>query len=67
VSISEFHNFSLCISWTKTKLQSVGSDSGPELHNIMVDTNPIEQFKSSISVVSVMHCSVMDMESAVFE
>jgi len=29
-------------SWPKTKLQSVGSDSGPNLLNVVVDGNPVE-------------------------
>ena len=34
--------FSLHTSWPKTKLQSVGSDSGPDLLNVVVDGNPVD-------------------------
>jgi len=34
--------FGLRTSWTKTKLQSVGSDSGPNLLNVVVDGNPVD-------------------------
>jgi len=33
--------FGLHTSWPKTKLQSVGSDSGPNLLNVVVDGNPV--------------------------
>jgi len=34
--------FGLHTSWPKTKLQSVGSDSGPDLLNVVVDGNPVD-------------------------
>jgi len=34
--------FGLHTSWPKTKLQSEGSDSGPNLLNVVVDGNPVE-------------------------
>jgi len=34
--------FGLHSSWPKTKLQSVGSDSGPNLLNVVVDGNPVD-------------------------
>ena len=33
-------------SWPKTKLQSVGSDSGPDLLNVLVDGNPVDLVES---------------------
>jgi len=38
--------FSLHTSWPKTKLQSVGSDSGPDLLNVVVDGNPVDLVES---------------------
>ena len=38
--------FGLHTSWPKTKLQSVGSDSGPGLLNVVVDGNPIDLVES---------------------
>jgi len=34
--------FGLHTSWPKTKLQSVDSDSGPVLQNVVVDGNPVD-------------------------
>ena len=34
--------FGLHTSWPKTKLQSVGSDYGPNLLNVVVDGNPVD-------------------------
>ena len=34
--------FGLHTSWPKTKLQSVGSDSGTDLLNVVVDGNPVD-------------------------
>jgi len=34
--------FGLHTSWPKTKLQSVGSDSGPNLLSVVVDSNPVD-------------------------
>jgi len=34
--------FGLGTSWPKTKLQSVGSHSGPNLLNVVVDGNPVD-------------------------
>jgi len=38
--------FGLHTSWPKTKLQSVGSDSGPSLLNVVVDGNPVDLVES---------------------
>jgi len=38
--------FGLHTSWPKAKLQSVGSDSGPDLLNVVVDGNPIDLVES---------------------
>ena len=38
--------FGLHTSWPKTKLQSVGSDSGPDLLNVLVDGNPVDLVQS---------------------
>jgi len=38
--------FGLHTSWPKTKLQSVGSDSGPNLLNVVVDGNPVDLVES---------------------
>ena len=38
--------FGLHTSWPKTKLQSVGSDSGPDLLNVVVDGNPVDLMES---------------------
>jgi len=38
--------FGLHTSWPKTKLQSVGSDSGPDLLNVVVDGNPVDLVES---------------------
>ena len=38
--------FGLHTLWPKTKLQSVGSDSGPDLLNVMVDGNPVDLVES---------------------
>jgi len=39
--------FGLHTSWPETKLQSVGSDSGPDLLNVVVDGNPVDLVESS--------------------
>jgi len=38
--------FGLHTSWPKAKLQSVVSDSGPDLLNVVVDGNPIDLVES---------------------
>jgi len=38
--------FGLHTSWLKTKLQSVGSDPGPDLLNVVVDGNPVNLVES---------------------
>ena len=38
--------FDLHTSWPKTKLQSVGSDSGRDLLNVVVDGNPVDLVES---------------------
>ena len=38
--------FGLHTLWPKTKLQSVGSDSGPDLLNVVVDGNPVDLVES---------------------
>jgi len=46
--------FGLYTSWPKTKLQSVGSDSGPYLLNVVVDGdgNPVDLVESFTYLVS---------------
>ena len=39
--------FGLHTPWPETKLQSVGSDSGPDLLNVVVDGNPVDLVESS--------------------
>jgi len=38
--------FGLHTSWPKPRLQSVGSDSGPDLLNVVVDGNPVDLVES---------------------
>ena len=47
-----FSVFGLRAFWAKTKLQSVGSDSGPDVLSVMVGGNsvdPVESFTSAAS------------------
>ena len=38
--------FGLHTSWPEPRLQSVGSDSGPDLQNVVVDGNPVDLVES---------------------
>jgi len=45
--------FSLHTSWPKAKLQSVGLDSGPNLLNVVVDSNPVDLVESFTYLSSI--------------
>jgi len=42
--------------WPKTKLQSVGSDSGPDLLNVAIDGNPVDLVESLTYPGSIQTC-----------
>jgi len=48
--------FGLHTSSPKTKLQSVGSDSGPDLLNVVVDGNPVDLLESFTYQTSDRYC-----------
>ena len=48
--------FGLHTLWPKTKLQSVGSDSGPDLLNVVVDGNPVDLVESFTYQTSDRYC-----------
>ena len=45
--------FGLHTSWPKTKLQSIGSDAGPDLLNVVVDGNPLDLVESFTCLGSI--------------
>jgi len=45
-------------SWPKSKLQSVGSDSGPDLLNVVADGNPVDLVESFTYLGSIQTSDV---------
>jgi len=50
--------FGLHISWPKSKLQSVGSDSGPDLLNVVIDGNHADLVESFTYLGSIQTSDV---------